>query len=160
MVRLKRAVQCSASFGCVVDPFLGYSGFASSIHGICCGGPILASGSGSLSKRLPRSDYRTWYDPVAPGQVQGISSEFYGARRSRKQTRARGKRVRRHKRIESYIGIEHVFCLLACVERPLNPVYFLRLSHNTRLQHGLISTCWANTISPTKNSEMHLEFSP
>ena len=34
--------------------------------------------------------------------------------------------VYRHKRIESYIGIEHVFCLLACVERPLNPVYFLR----------------------------------
>ena len=27
------------------------------------------------------------------------------------------RRVRRHKRIESYIGIEHVFCLLACVER-------------------------------------------
>ena len=50
MVRSKRAVQCSASFGCVVDPFLGSSGFASSIHGICCGGPILASGSGSLPK--------------------------------------------------------------------------------------------------------------
>ena len=27
--------------------------------------------------------------------------------------------VYRHKRIESYIGFEHVFCLLACVERLL-----------------------------------------
>ena len=69
-------------------------------------------------------------------------------------------RVYRHKRIESYIGTEHVFCLLACVERLLNPGCFLRLSHNTRLQHGLISTFWASTISPTKTSEKHLEFSP
>ena len=36
--------------GYVVDPFLGCSGFASSIHGICCAGPILASGNGSLSR--------------------------------------------------------------------------------------------------------------
>ena len=34
-------------------------------------------------------------------------------------------RVYRHKRIESYIGFEHVFCLLACVERLLNPSCFM-----------------------------------
>ena len=33
--------------------------------------------------------------------------------------------VYRHKRIESYIGFEHVFCLLACVERLLNPSCFM-----------------------------------
>ena len=68
--------------------------------------------------------------------------------------------VYRHKRIESYIGIEHVFCLVACVERLLNPGCFLTLSNNTRPQHGLISTCWASTISPMKSSEAHREFSP
>ena len=41
-------------------------------------------------------------------------------------------RIYRHKRIESYIGIEHVFCLVACVERLLNPGCFLTLSNNTR----------------------------
>ena len=32
------------------------------------------------------------------------------------------------------------------------------LSHNTRQQHGLISTCWASTISPTKSSGTYLKF--
>ena len=32
-------------------------------------------------------------------------------------------------------------------------------SHDTRQQHGLISTCWESTISPTKNSAAHLDFS-
>ena len=34
------------------------------------------------------------------------------------------------------------FCLLACVKRLLNSGCFLRLSHYTHLQHGLISTWW------------------
>ena len=46
--------------------------------------------------------------------------------------------VYRHKRIESHIGIEHVFCLVACVERLLNPGCFLTLSNNRLKIHNIM----------------------
>ena len=56
------------------------------------------------------------------------------------------RRVYRHKRIESYIGFEHVFCLLACVERLLNPSCFMGFVPGSVMHR---------TLAPRQDGAMH-----